>query len=109
MLAVARFGAKFISGRLSVGVESKFSNPDKDPRGAWIADPFDAPNIRENLTYPIVNPVTGEQHLPPGGRCWRFSKEKFASALADNRVVWGKNGKSRPQLKRFLSEAREKR
>ena len=88
--------------------ESKFSNPDKDPRGAWIADPFDAPNIRENLTYPIVNPVTGEQCLPPGGRHWRFSKEKFASALADNRVVWGKNGKSRPQLKRFLSEAREK-
>ena len=87
---------------------SKFSNPDNDPRGLWVADPFDAPNIRENLTYPIVNPLTGEQHLPPGGRCWRFSKEKFASALADNRVVWGKNGKGRPQLKRFLSDAKDK-
>lgn len=88
--------------------ESKFSNPDNDRRGVWVADPFDAPNVRENLTYPITNPVTGEQHLPPGGRCWRFSREKFASALADNRVVWGKNGKGRPQLKRFLSEAKEK-
>lgn len=87
---------------------SKFSNPDNDPRGLWVADPFDAPNIRENLTYPIVNPLTGEQHLPPGGRHWRFSKEKFASALADNRVVWGKNGKGRPQLKRFLSDAKDK-
>lgn len=87
---------------------SKFSNPDNDPRGLWVADPFDAPNIRENLTYPIVNPLTGEQHLPPGGRHWRFSKEKFASALADNRVVWGKNGKGRPQLKRFLSGAKDK-
>lgn len=87
---------------------SKFSNPDNDPRGLWVADPFDAPSIRENLTYPIVNPLTGEQHLPPGGRCWRFSKEKFASALADNRVVWGKNGKGRPQLKRFLSDAKDK-
>lgn len=87
---------------------SKFSNPDNDPRGLWVADPFDAPNIRENLTYPIVNPLTGEQHLPPGGRCWRFSKEKSASALADNRVVWGKNGKGRPQLKRFLSDAKDK-
>ena len=88
--------------------ESKFSNPDNDRRGVWVADPFDAPNVRENLTYPITNPITGEQHLPPGGRCWRFSREKFASALADNRVVWGKNGKGRPQLKRFLSEAKEK-
>lgn len=88
--------------------ESKFSNPDNDRRGVWVADPFDAPNVRENLTYPITNPVTGEQHLPPGGRHWRFSREKFASALADNRVVWGKNGKGRPQLKRFLSEAKEK-
>ena len=29
---------------------SKFSNPDNDPRGDWSADPFDAPNIRPNLT-----------------------------------------------------------
>ncbi len=88
--------------------EDKFTNPDNDPRGAWVADPFDAPNIRPNLTYPITNPITGQQHLPPSGRCWRFSEEKFASALADNRVVFGKSGEGRPQLKRFLSEAQGK-
>ena len=38
----------------------KFSNPDNDPRGPWKADPFDAPHIRPNLTYPITNPMTGE-------------------------------------------------
>lgn len=85
--------------------ESKFSNPDNDSRGPWVADPMDAPNIRANLSYPIVNPLTGEQHLPPRGRCWRISQERFASALAENRVVFGKSGKSRPQLKRFLSES----
>lgn len=85
-----------------------WENPDNDPRGPWVADPFDAPNIRPNLTYPITNPNTGEQHLPPSGRCWRFSREKFASALEDDRIVWGKTGKSKPQLKRFLSEAQEK-
>lgn len=52
--------------------DRKFSNPDNDPRGPWVADPFDAPNIRPNLTYPIVNPNTGVQHLPPSGRCWRI-------------------------------------
>ena len=31
----------------------RYSNPDNDPRGPWKADPFDAPNIRENLTYEI--------------------------------------------------------
>ena len=94
--------------RLADVSEEKYSNPDNDPRGLWVADPMDAPNIRENLTYPITNPNTGVQHLPPSGRCWRFSPEKFASALAENRIVFGKTGKSRPQYKRFLSEAQEK-
>lgn len=83
---------------------SKFSNPDNDPRGPWKADPFDAPNIRPNLTYPITNPITGVQHLPPSGRCWRISPDKFSSALADNRIIFGKNGTSKPQLKVFLYE-----
>src|SRR5690606_36221364 len=78
------------------------------PRGAWVADPFDAPNIRENLTYEITNPNTGEVYLPPKGRCWRFSKEKFEEALKDNRIIYGKKGTSRPQYKRFLFEAESK-
>ncbi|HUD06028.1 MAG TPA: site-specific DNA-methyltransferase [Candidatus Saccharimonadales bacterium] len=88
--------------------EGKFSNPDSDPRGDWVADPFDAPAIRENLQYEIVNPNTNQVYLPPQGRHWRFSKEKYIQALKDNRVLFGKNGKSKPQYKRFLSEAKEK-
>ena len=88
--------------------ESKFSNPDNDPRGPWVADPMDAPNIRENLTYEITNPNTGKVYLPPTGRCWRFSKEKYDLALKEKRIIFGKRGTSKPQYKRFLSEAREK-
>lgn len=88
--------------------KTKFSNPDNDQRGLWKADPFDAPNVRPNLTYPIVNPNTGDQHLPPRGRHWRISQDKFASALADNRIVFGKNGKGRPQLKVFYNEVKFK-
>ena len=84
--------------------DSKYSNPDNDPRGPWKADPFDAPNVRPNLTYPITNPITGVQYLPPSGRHWRILPEKFASALADGRIIFGKNGKGRPQLKVFLNE-----
>ena len=88
--------------------ESRFSNPDNDPRGDWVADPMDAPNVRENLTYEIVNPNTGAVYLPPTGRCWRFSMEKFQEALRDDRVLFGRTGRTRPQYKRFLTEARER-
>lgn len=84
--------------------KDKFDNPDNDPRGLWKADPFDAPNIRPNLTYPITNPNTGVQHLPPRGRHWRTDSCQFSSALADGRIVWGADGKGRPQLKVFYNE-----
>lgn len=94
--------------RLQLVDSEKYSNPDNDPRGLWYATPFDAPNIRPNLTYEIENPNTGEKYLPPKGRCWRTTQEEYLKALADNRIVFGKTGKSKPQMKRFLSEAQEK-
>lgn len=86
---------------------NKFSNPDDDPRGLWKADPFDAPNIRPNLTYEIVNPNTGEKFLPPRGRCWRTDEKTFHKLLDDNRVIFGKSGESKPQLKVFYEEKKE--
>ena len=85
-----------------------FNNPDNDPRGPWVADPFDAPNLRPNLTYPIVNPNTGTEYWPPKGRCWRTTEEQYKEFLADNRIVFGKKGTSKPQLKRFQDFAIEK-
>lgn len=87
---------------------SKYSNPDNDPRGIWKADPFDAPNIRPNLTYEIINPTTGVKYMPPKGRCWRMEQEKFQKLLEDKRIVFGKNGKSKPQLKVFYNEVKMK-
>ncbi|MBR4630993.1 MAG: site-specific DNA-methyltransferase, partial [Treponema sp.] len=85
-----------------------FSNPDNDFRGLWKADPFDSPGIRPNLTYKIRNPNTGVEFLPPEGRCWRTGEKEYKEFLADNRIVFGKTGNSKPQLKRFLSEAQLK-
>ena len=90
------------------GSKDKFSNPDNDPRGDWTADPFDAPDVRENLTYIIENPNTGKKYLPPKGRHWRTTEEEYKKFLADGRIVFGKTGKSKPQLKRFYYEAVEK-
>lgn len=87
---------------------SKFANPDNDPRGPWVADPFDAPAVRANLSYEIKNPNTGVMYTPPKGRHWRTEKEKYDALFADNRIVFGKNGDSKPQQKRFLSECLDK-
>lgn len=85
-----------------------FDNPDNDPRGAWKADPFDSPGIRPNLTYAIKNPNTGEEYWPPKGRCWRTGEKEYLDFLNNGRIVFGKTGNSKPQLKRFLTEAQDK-
>lgn len=85
-----------------------FSNPDNDPRGPWKADPFDSPGIRPNLTFAIINPNTGVEYWPPEGRCWRTGEKEYLEFLKDNRIVFGKTGTSKPQLKRFYSEAQSK-
>ncbi|TWI25871.1 site-specific DNA-methyltransferase [Sphingobacterium siyangense] len=82
----------------------KFSNPDNDVRGVWKADPFDAPNLRPNLTYKITNPNTHESFMPPIGRCWRTTEIEYNKLFADNRIIFGKNGTSKPQLKVFYEE-----
>lgn len=106
-LCFAKDRSKFKLNPMGID-ESKFSNPDDDPRGDWVADPMDAPGIRENLSYKIVNPNTKKFFLPPEGRHWRFTKEKFEEALNGNRIVFGKTGKSKPQYKRFKYEALER-
>lgn len=50
--------------------------------------------------YTIKSPSGKYFPLPPG-RCWAISEEKFQELLSDNRVWFGKNGDSRPRLKRW--------
>lgn len=87
--------------------KTKFSNPDKDKRGPWKADPFDAPNVRENLTYAIINPNTGKEYWPPKGRHWRTEEKNYLELLKENRILFGKKGTSGPQLKVFWDDKKE--
>jgi len=85
--------------------EEKFSNPDDDLRGRWVADPFEAAGVRKNLSYAIKNPKTGNIYYPVKGRHWAVLEEEYIKLLKDNRIVFGKNGKGKPSRKRFLSDA----
>ncbi|MEI6336518.1 MAG: site-specific DNA-methyltransferase [Methylococcaceae bacterium] len=83
-----------------------YTNRDNDPRGDWLAIPFHAPNLRPNLTYPIVTP-SSRVLMPPAGRCWSTTKEKIEGLIADNRIYFGKDGAGMAQRKKFWSEREE--
>src|SRR4030042_441438 len=88
---------------------ARYLNPDNDPRGPWKLIPFRnplSPKERPNLVYEITNPNTGEKIIPVE-KAWRVEKSVYERYLVENRMWWGKDGKSKnPGVKRFLSEVR---
>ena len=86
---------------------ARYSNPDNDPRGKWTSGDFSVGPAVESKIYEITTP-SGRKVLPPSGRCWRVSKEKFEELINDNRVYFSENGNGVPRLKRFLSEVQDK-
>lgn len=83
-----------------------YKNPDNDPRGPWKAgNPSVGPAVERNI-YEIVSP-SGRVQLPPKGRSWLYSKERFEELLADNRIWFGPDGNNIWAPKMFLSEVRD--
>lgn len=77
----------------------------EDERGKYKIAPFDAPNVRKNLSYEIKNPNTGEIYLPPEGRCWSVEEHTFKQMLTDGTIMFGVDGTARPQVKIYLEDA----
>lgn len=108
ILAYAKDISKAVSNGLPKSGEAlaRYKNPDNDPRGAWQSDNFSVgPAVEKNI-YEITTP-TGKKVLPPSGRSWLLSKERFEEFLADNRIYFSSNGNGVPRTKRFLSEVRQ--
>lgn len=82
-----------------------FKNPDNDPRGPWASTDFTgmSGHATESQFYTIVSP-SGVEFTPPEGRCWALAESTFKNLVLDNRVWFGVNGKSKPRLKRYLSD-----
>lgn len=86
--------------------DSRYSNPDNDPRGVWQSDNSTVgPAIPEKV-YEITTP-NGRKILPPNGRCWLYTKERFQEMINDNRIWFGADGNNVPRVKRFLSEVKQ--
>lgn len=87
------------------GMDSRYKNPDNDPRGPWTSSDFTARTYSENTDYPITTP-SGRVVTPTKSRSWISSKEEFERLVADNRIWFGAKGNNVPRKKTFLSEVK---
>ena len=85
---------------------NRYTNPDNDSRGVWQSDNFSVGPAIESKIYEVITP-SGRRILPPSGRCWLLTKERFQEFLDDNRIWFGENGDNVPRIKRFMSEVKQ--
>lgn len=97
---------KSIRNRLqrSTEQEKQYKNPDNDPKGPWRAIPWDAPNVRANLSYPIKTP-SGDVRYPPEGRHWSRTEDQWLEIVEAGLAYFGKKGDGAPSFKQYLSDA----
>ncbi len=91
-------------------LNSRYKNPDNDPRGRWVASDLSANGkggrLVESCIFPITNPITGEKFNPPQNKCWLYNKEKIDELIKEGRIGFRENSGT-PFLKRYLSEVRQ--
>lgn len=105
VLLYGRSDAARVKGR---GIdESKYRNPDGDPRGPWTSENLtglaDA-SARPNLHYDIVNPETGLHYPPSPSRGWAKAKDTTDRLIAEGRILWPTSQTGRPREKKFLRD-----
>jgi adenine-specific DNA-methyltransferase len=82
----------------------QYGNPDNDPEGPWRAIPWDAPEVRENLSYPITTPK-GSVRYPPKGRHWSREESQWLEIVDKGLAYFGQNEDGAPSFKRYLKDA----
>lgn len=84
--------------------KNDYKNPDNDSRGPWKLVPIDANHVGGNTVYPVKNPKTGKEYLPPNGRIWCYNQKTMNSLIADGRIKFGLNDDSAPKRKLYYNE-----
>jgi len=87
-------------------MDSRYANPDNDPRGPWKPIPLYAKGERKRGRYEIKSP-SGKSFFPEPNKHWLYIEEDTLKLIADNRIYFGKDGDSQPNIKRFLSEVQQ--
>ena len=90
----------------SAETNSRYKNPDNDPRGPWTSGDLSVgPAIEKNI-YEITTP-SGRKCLPPKGYSWRVSKEKLQEIITEKKIYFGPTGENAPRIKRFLVDVKD--
>ncbi len=87
--------------------ESKFDNPDNDPRGAWMSRSLlglATKSQRPNLHYPIVDPASGRTYVPPEDSGWRYAKERMQTLIDAGHILFPSKLDGRPREKKFRAD-----
>jgi len=87
--------------------ESKYNNPDDDPRGDWMSRSMlglATRDQRPNLHYDIVDPNTGNVFTPPETTGWRYSPERMNHMIQEGRVLFPAKSTGRPREKKFRED-----
>ena len=109
VLLYSRNKSKFTVGLLPRTEEanSRYKNPDNDPRGPWKSSDLTRQEYRPNDDYEIINPQNNKAFRPPQGNSWGRPKANVEQMIKDNRIWFGPSGESVPSIKRFLSEVKQ--
>ncbi len=91
------------SGVGKVDITGNFFNPDNDPRGDWASKPWKVGSDQSGSRYTILNPNNGQEYNEE----WMGDENTYKSLLADNRIVFPKNGEGLPRKKYFKFEREE--
>lgn len=87
-------------------MNSRYKNPDNDPRGPWKSADLSVKTYSKANDYTITTP-SGRIVNPPKSRCWNTSEKNFYELVADNRIWFGETGNNVPSVKKFLSEVKD--
>lgn len=90
-------------------MNSRYKNPDNDPRGDWKAGDCVGNGVRKNGYYDVVSPKTGKVFNVPQGKHWVYAPDNMKQMIADNKIWFGKDGNSFPAVKQYLSEVSGRR
>ena len=90
-------------------MNSRYKNPDNDPRGPWQSGDLVANEERVNGYYDVISPSTGAVFNVPKGKHWVYSQENMQQLIQNNEIYFGKNGKAFPRKKRFLKDVMDGR
>jgi len=84
-------------------MDAAYKNPDNDLREGWKPTPLHAKSGNRNYIFTFKN---GRTWTAPPGRWPRFSESTLRKLDNDNRIWFGSDGQSVPNVKTFLSEVK---